>query len=87
MRFIIVTLMRKEEIRFESISSLGHDVVEILPWDLASIGGGSLQHFFELLDVHGLPKLFGHSFDVAGVDKSTVVVIEEVEYFINARLH
>jgi hypothetical protein len=33
---------------------LGHDVVEVLTADLATIGGCSLQHLLKFLDVHGL---------------------------------
>ena len=70
----------------ESESFLGHDVVEILPGYLSPVGCCSLKHFFEFLDIHGLAQFFGHSADVVGVDEAGVVVVEEVEDFVDAVL-
>jgi hypothetical protein len=72
--------------RVESEGLLGHDVVEVFSRNFSAIGSSSLEHFLQLLDVHGLPQLLGDSADVVGVDHTSVVVVEEVEDFINAVL-
>ena len=38
------------------------------------------------MDVHGLSKFLGNAADVVGVDRSGVVVVEEVEDFVHAVL-
>ena len=66
---------------------LGHDVIKIFSGYLSAVGGCSLEHFLEFLDVHGLSQLFGNSADVIRVDCSSVVVIKKVENFIDAVLN
>jgi len=39
------------------------------------------------LNVHGLAQLFGHPTDVVRVDGSSVVVVKQVENFVNSVLH
>ena len=64
-----------------------HDVIEILSWNLSAIGCGTLKHFFELLDVHGFAQLLSYSTDVIGVDGTSVVIVEEIENFVDAVLN
>lgn len=64
----------------------GHDVVEIFSADLSSVGGGSLEHFFEFSNVHGLSQLLCDSLDVIDVDESSLIIVEQVEYFIDTVL-
>jgi len=45
-----------------------------------------LKHFFEFLYVHGFSQLLGNSSNVVGVDRTGFVVVEQVEYFIDAAL-
>ena len=70
----------------ESESFLGHDVIEILTGDLSAIGGCPLKHFFKLLNIHGLAQFLGHPADVVGVDVAGVIVVEEIEDFVDAVL-
>ena len=70
----------------QSEGFLGHNVVEIFTGDLSAIGSCPLEHLLQLLHVHGLTQLLGHSPDVVGVDVAAVIVVEQVEYFINAVL-
>jgi len=70
----------------QSEGFLGHNVIEIFTGDLSSICRGSLKHFLQLLNIHCLTKFFGHSPDVSRVDMSTMIIVEEFEYFINAIL-
>jgi hypothetical protein len=65
---------------------LGHNVVEILTRDLPAIRRGPLQHFLELLDIHGLSKFLGNSADVIGVDGASVIVVEKVEDLVDSVL-
>ena len=64
-----------------------HDVIEILSWNLSAIRCGTLKHFFELLDVHGFAQLLSYSTDVIGVDGTSVVIVEEIENFVDAVLN
>ena len=70
----------------QSEGFLGHNVVEVFSGDLPAVGGSPLEHLLQLLDIHGLAQLFGHPPDVVGVDEAAVIVVEEIEYFINAVL-
>ncbi len=45
-----------------------------------------MQHLLQLLDVHGLSKLLGHSADVVGVYAASVVIVEQVEDLVDAVL-
>jgi hypothetical protein len=71
---------------YHSKALLRHDVVEVLPADLAPVAGGPLQHLLQLLHVHRLAQLLGHAPDVVGVDQPGVVVVEEVEDLVDAVL-
>ena len=64
----------------------GHDVVEIFSADLSSVCCGSLEHFFEFSNVHGFTQFLGDSLDVINVDESGLVVVEQVEDFIDTVL-
>ena len=66
---------------------LGHDVVEILSGDFPAVGGSSLQHFLQFLDVHGFSEFLGDAANVVGVDAASVVVVEEVEDLVDSVLH
>ena len=79
-------LMNNMEIQW-SKALFSHDVVEILFWDFPSIWSCSLQHVLKLLDIHGLSKFFGDSADVIGVDGASVVIIKQVEDFVNTVLN
>ena len=46
-----------------------------------------MEHLFELCDVHSLSKFLSHSSDIVGVDGSGVVIVKQVEDFVNAVLH
>jgi hypothetical protein len=79
--------MNSTYIKSKSKGLLGHDVIEVLARDLASIGGGSLQHLFKLLNSHSLSKFLCNSLDVVCIDGSCFIVIEKVEYFVDPILY
>jgi 5'-deoxynucleotidase YfbR-like HD superfamily hydrolase len=74
------------QIEAQSEGLLCHDVVEVLTGDLPPVRGSPLQHLFQFLDVHSLAQLLSHSPDVSRLDKACVVVVEQVENFVDAVL-
>jgi hypothetical protein len=65
----------------------GHDVVKVLSRNFTPVGSGSLQHFLQLLDVHRFSKFLRDSTDIGRLDKSRVVIVEEVEDLVDSILH
>ena len=63
-----------------------HDAIEILSWDFPSIGGCTLEHFFEFTTIHGLSKFLGYSSDIGDVDKASSIVVKQIKDFINSVL-
>lgn len=63
-----------------------HDVVEVFLGDFTAVGGSPLEHFLELLQAHVFSQLLSHSLDIVHVNSSTSVIIEQVEYFVDALL-
>lgn len=71
----------------QSEGLLGHDVVEVLARNLTTIRSCTLKHFLKLLHIHSLAKLLSNSTNVVGVDYSCMIIVEQVENFINAILN
>lgn len=74
------------QIMAQSEGLFGHDVVEVLTGNLATVGGCPLQHLLQLLHVHGLAQLLSHAADVGRFDEASVVVVEKIENFVDAIL-
>lgn len=63
-----------------------HDPIEFLASYLLSIFDRSLQHLLQLLRTHCFSKLLGDTCQICQVYRVRVVIVEEIEYLVNALL-
>ena len=84
---IAFNMCRVYKLQTRSEGFLGHYVVKVLSGDLSAVGGGSLQHFFQFLNVHCFSQFLGNSANVVGVYESRVVLVEKVEDLVDAVLN
>ena len=71
----------------ESEGLLGHDVVEVLTGNFATVRGSTLKHLFQFLHIHRLSELLSHTTDVGRLDEACVIIIEKVKDLVDAVLN
>ena len=84
---LMISLCSATGITISSEGLLGHDVVEVFPWDLAPVGCSTLQHLLQFLYIHCLSKFLCHATNVGGVDAASMVVVKQVEDFVDSVLN
>lgn len=72
--------------QIKSESLFCHDVVEVFSGDFPAVCSSSLEHLFKLSTAHCLSEFLCDSLDVINIDEACLVVVEQVEDFINTIL-